>query len=436
MCFTSEGRHMNVLIFGYGLRAGGFESAMYFLSRGDNVRVTDIRSRDSMGEGLDYLEKKGAVIHCSGHLTDDFSWSDLVIKSPSIRQDNEFLAFAKRIENDLTYASSRPEVQQIKIICVTGSRYKATTTSAICHALNEMGHKAHMCGNMGISAFSELQKWDKGDVPEYLIIEMSTWMAKDTYLFLKGNVPHIEASVITSVFDNPDTTEEAANRLGEFNLHANHIICPAEVKDAIGKMAAKKAKNISSIEGASWAMSKALPDKMRRPYAVLKKLGFSTSQINAALKSFKGIPDRCELVMRTENAMYINDSSSVIPAAVNFTSDNYESLPVHLICGGSDASLDASAMLPSLRSAASITLLDGSFSRKKLVPLLRENRIAFKGPFEKMEEAVQDASSRLNSKSNIIQVVLLSPGASAYEFFGNEYELGEAFKQAISQLVR
>ena len=427
---------MNVLIFGYGLRGGGFDSAMYFLSRGDNVRITDIRSRDSIGEGLDYLEKKGAVIHCSGHLTDDFSWSDLVIKSPSIRLDNEFLAFAKHTENDLTYAYSRPEVKQIKIICVTGARYKTTTASAICHALNEMGHKAHMCGNMGISAFSELQKWDKGDVPEYLIIEMSTWLARDTYHYLKGNVPHVEASVITSVFDSQDENDEAANRLGEFNLHANYIICPAEVKDAIGKIAAKKAKNISSIEGASWAMSKALPEKMRRPYAVLKKLGFSSSQINAALKSFKGIPCRCELVLRTENAMYINDSSSVIPVAVNFTADNYESLPVHLICGGSDASLDASAMLPSLLKAASLTLLDGTFTRKKLIPLLRDNKLKFNGPFEKMEEALSSASSGLSKNTNIIQVVLLSPGASAFEFFGNEFARGEAFTDAISRLVR
>ncbi|MBR5668874.1 MAG: UDP-N-acetylmuramoylalanine--D-glutamate ligase, partial [Spirochaetales bacterium] len=418
------------------LRGGGFDSAMYFLNRGDNVRITDIRSRDSIGEGLDYLEKKGAVIHCSGHLTDDFSWSDLVIKSPSIRLDNEFLAFAKHGENDLTYAYSRPEVKQIKIICVTGARYKTTTASAICHALNEMGHKAHMCGNMGISAFSELQKWDRGDVPEYLIIEMSTWLARDTYHYLKRNVPHVEVSVITSVFDSQDENDEAAGRIGEFNLHANYIICPAEVKDAIGKIAAKKAKNISSIEGASWAMSKALPEKMRRPYAVLKKLGFSSSQINAALKSFKGIPCRCELVLRTENAMYINDSSSVIPVAVNFTADNYESLPVHLICGGSDASLDASAMLPSLLKAASLTLLDGTFTRKKLIPLLRDNKLKFNGPFEKMEEALSSASSGLSKNTNIIQVVLLSPGASAFEFFGNEFARGEAFTDAISRLAR
>ena len=427
---------MNVLVFGYGLRGGGFDCAMYFLSRGDSVRITDIRSRDSIGEGLDYLEKKGVVIHCSGHLTDDFTWADLVIKSPSIRLDNEFLTFAKRVENDLTYAYTRPEVQQMKIICVTGARYKTTTASALCHALNEFGHKAHMCGNMGISAFSELQRWDKGDVPEYLIIEMSTWMARDTYNYLKRNVPHVEVSVITSVFDSQNENEEAANRLGEFNLHANYIICPAEVKAVIGKIAAKKAKNISSIESTSRGLSKALPDKMRRPYAVLKKLGFSSSQINAALKSFKGIPHRCELVLRTENSMYINDSSSVIPAAVNFTSDNYESLPVHLICGGSDASLDAIEMLPSLKSAASITLLGGTFTEKKLIPLLKEKKIRFNGPFEKMEEAVECASSKLKSKSNILQVVLLSPGASAFEFFGNEFVRGEAFKLAVNQQDR
>ncbi|MBQ9810372.1 MAG: UDP-N-acetylmuramoylalanine--D-glutamate ligase, partial [Spirochaetales bacterium] len=64
---------MNVLIFGYGLHGGVFESAMYFLSRGDHVTITDIRNRDSLGESLNYLEKQGAVIHCGGHMTDDFS---------------------------------------------------------------------------------------------------------------------------------------------------------------------------------------------------------------------------------------------------------------------------------------------------------------------------------------------------------------------------
>ena len=424
---------MNVLIFGYGAHGGGFDSAMYFLSHGDNVRITDIRSRDSLGESLDYLEKKGAVIHCSGHQTADFEWADLVIKSPSIRNDNEFLTFAKRVENDLTYAYSRRESRRIRIICVTGAQYKTTTASALCHALNYLGHKTHICGNMGISAFSEIQKWDEGDVPEYLVIEMSTWMARDIYHFMKHKVPHVEVSIITTLFENQEENADALNRTGEFNLHANYLICPAEVKDILEKIAAKKAKNISSIESAR-GMTKALPDKMRRPYAVLRKLGFSATQANEALKSFKGNPNRGELVLRTDNAIYINDSSSIIPAAVNFTADNYESLPVHLICGGSDSSLDASAMLPTLKAAASLSLLEGTFTKRRLIPLLKENKINYSGPFEKMEEAVTCASSKLASKSNILQVVLLSPGASAFEYFGNEFSRGEAFKKAISLL--
>ncbi len=381
---------MKVLIFGYGLHGGGFDTATYFLSHGDEVRITDIRNREKLGESIDYLEKKGAVIHCGGHITDDFVWADVVIKSHTIRLDNEFLKFSKRIENDLTYSYSRPECQKIKIICVTGYHNKTTTASALCHALNYMGKKAHMCGNMGISAFSEVRKWDQGDVPDYLIIELSSWQARDIYTFLKGKVPHIEASVITTVFDKNVEGERSFKRTGEFNLHANHIVCPMEVKNTIEKLAIKKAKMVSSFESVR-GMSKALPEKMKPSYAVLRKIGFNASQVNEALKSFKGIPNRSELVLRTDNTMFINDSSSIIPAAVNFTMENLGSLPVNLICGGSDSSLDAGPMLKSLKTAASVNLLDGSFTQKRLLPLLKENGISFNGPYEDMEEAVSSA---------------------------------------------
>ena len=86
---------MNVLIFGYGLHGDGFDSAMYFLSHEDNVIVTDIRTREMLGESIDYLESKGAVIHCGGHMTEDFLWADVVIKTPSIRLTNEFLAYSR-----------------------------------------------------------------------------------------------------------------------------------------------------------------------------------------------------------------------------------------------------------------------------------------------------------------------------------------------------
>ena len=184
-------------------------------------------------------------------------------------------------------------------------------------------------------------------------------------------------------------------------------------------------------------MSKALSVKMKAAFAVLRKLGFSASQINNAFKSFRGIPGRAEMVLRTENAMYVNDSSSVIPAALSFTMENFENLPVHLICGGSDSSLDAEHMLKALKTSSSVHLLDGSFTQEKLIKLLRKHRIRFNGPFKTMEEAVSSASSMLDPKSNILQIVLLSPGASAYEDYCNEYNSGESFRTAVlSQQAR
>lgn len=425
---------MNVLIFGYGLHGGGFDSAMYFLSHGDQVRITDIRNREKLGESIDYLENKGATIHCGGHMTDDFTWADLVIKSPTIRNDNEFLAFSKRTENDLTYAVSNPAFQKVKLICVTGAHDKTTTASALCHAINKMGKKAHMCGNMGISAFSEIRKWDNGDIPDYVVLEMSTWQARDTYAFLNGKVPLVEVSVITSVFGKQNEGGNPIKPTGEFNLNSNHIICPSEVREYIKQLAGKKARNVSSIENAR-GMSKSLSSRMAPSYAVLRKLGFNAGQVNEALKSYKGIPNRSELVQRTSNTMYINDSSSIIPAAVSFTMDNLDSLPVNLICGGSDSSLDAAPMLKSLRTAASIHLLDGSFTQKRLIPLLQENGISFNGPYAQMEEALSSARSKIDSNSRALQVILLSPGASAFEYFENEYLRGDAFSNLVRKKV-
>lgn len=438
---------MKILIFGYGLHGGGFDCARYFLERGDEIRITDIRSRETLGGSIDYLERKGAVIHCGGHMTDDFQWADVVIKAPSIRSNNEFLHYAKKVENDISFISTRPEVKNIKIICVTGSSNKSTTASAICHALNKLGCKAHMFGNMGNSAFSEVRRWNEGDIPEYIVIELSTWLARDTYTFMNGKVPQVKASVITSIFSQNDTsnpTDQAnsANEAnadilvtGEYNIHSDYIICPQEVKEKINKRASKKAKKITTIESTSKTMSKSLSERMQPSFAVLKTLGFSTGQINKALKSYKGIPHRNELVARTGCTMFINDSSSIMPAAVNFAMENFESLLVHLICGGSDGSQDPQPMLKALKTAASVYLLDGSFTREKLMPMLEKNEIMYHGPYEKMEEAILVASSKLNQESNIMQVVLLSPGAMAFESFGTEHDRGDAFKIAVNQLV-
>lgn len=417
---------MNILIFGYGLQGSGFESALYFLNHGHDVRLTDIRNEVSLGESIEFLKEKGVQVYAGGYRTEDFQWADIVVKAPSIRPENEFLKYASHVESDYSYLFTNDSIKQIKVILIAGSKGKTVTTSALCHSLNALGKKTRMCGNMGNSPFAELELWEQGDIPEYLVCELSAWQLRDARTYLRGFSPEIEASVITGFLDDEHNTVPGAN--------AKLILCPKDLKKQVSSVTGRKERSLHSIESASSHISKALPDTLETAFAVLYRLGFKTSQINLALKSFRGIPNRSELVLRTDNMLFINDSCSSIPQAVEFTMANYQELPVHLICGGTGKTLNAISMLSSLRKAASIHLLDGSFTKKSLIPLLEAEGLKYEGPFVEIKDAVLSAKARLCVDSKSLQVVLLSPGASGFEYFHHETDRGNEFRTCVEGL--
>ena len=79
---------MRVLIFGFGVLGGGYAAATYFLDRGDEVRITDLRSEQELGEPLQLLKRRGASIVCQTHREEDFEWAELVIKNPAVPIEN------------------------------------------------------------------------------------------------------------------------------------------------------------------------------------------------------------------------------------------------------------------------------------------------------------------------------------------------------------
>ncbi|MCQ2398508.1 MAG: UDP-N-acetylmuramoylalanine--D-glutamate ligase [Sphaerochaetaceae bacterium] len=431
---------MNVLIFGYGLYGGGFASASYFLKKGHSVRLTDFRDESSLGDGVVRLKSMGVDVIAGCHRTEDFKWADIVVKTPAISPENEFLKFAKKQANDFSCLFSDSHVKDVKLVCITGTKGKTVTSSAVCSCLNSMGFKARMCGNMGISPFAELALWEQGDVPQYLVCEFSAWQVRDTYRYLDGKMPEIEISMFTNVLDcdSSDFTGDRETDVGEkikmFGSSAKKLLCPYEVTHNVAKIAGLGRKSIYSSEYAMSGFSKELPLNLRNAYAVLRRMGFSQGKVNMALKSFKGVPHRAELVTRRSNLIVVNDSAATIPAAVSFSFANFNTMPVHLICGGTGKNLDGSEMLDVLKSSVSVHLLDGNFTRQSLIPLLDEKHIKYYGPYEKIEDAVSGVMSSV-SDCDVMQVVLLSPGAQAYEFFSNEFERGDRFRNCFIEPV-
>jgi UDP-N-acetylmuramoylalanine--D-glutamate ligase len=439
---------MKVLIFGLGMHGGGFSAASYFLDHGDEVRVTDLKGDSQLGSEIQTLTERGAKCITGSHRAQDFSWADIVVKNPAIPPDNPLLSSARMVVNDFAWLFSSPWCEQTKIIAITGTKGKTTTSAAVAHVLEKMGFEAMQCGNMGISAFSVLKNWEERSaegkpMPDYLVCEFSSWLIRDTYAAMHGQLPQIELCALTNFY--PDhlnsykTTEDyLADKLELFGTNCKKAVVPDSLIPEIKKRTNLDKKHISGIDRSCAKVLDTMPH-LKSAYAILLALGFKWKTILKALESFSGVPHRIEQIGTLETVMFVNDSAATIPEAVHFTCAKFQLMPIHLICGGTDKNLEANSMLNELHNASSLSLLDGSFTRNKLIPLLQLEHIPFDGPFPSMDQAFLNAYTKAAEKAKSLpelpQVVLLSPGAASFELFVNEFDRGDQFRNLVNILL-
>ena len=438
---------MRVLIFGLGLLGGGYAAASYFLDQGAEVRITDLRSEAVLGEPLAILKARGANVICQEHREEDFFWADIVIKNPAVSEKNPLLGLAHRVENDISYLFSSPLIEKINIIAITGTKGKTTTAAAIAHVLNTLGKEALQCGNMGISGFSillELEKREKEGIPlpEYLVCELSSWQIRDTFSAMRERLPEFQVIVLTSLF--PDHLNSYADyeayKKDKWLLFTGKskyiLVSKKNILDVLEstKTSEKKISSIENIPGCS-----SVEPRFQPTWAVCKKLGFAGKLIKSSLSTFRGVPHRQEQVAFHDNIVFINDSSATIPDAVAFSCSSCP-YPYVLICGGTDKNLSPLPMLGALNEAKAVILLDGNFTRNKLMPILIGNDISFHGPFSSMQESVATAYDIVKEDNKLknsmpITAIMLSPGAASFGMFKHEFDRGDQFRESVNSIV-
>ncbi len=440
---------MKILVLGLGINGGGRAAACYFARNPHNeVRISDISPREKFGDGISELEELG--IQCCFEDRDpreNIRWADIVIKNPAIPQNLPQLSIAKRISNDFAFLFNSVDVKKMKVICVTGTKGKTTTVAAIHHALSELGKRSIYCGNIGVSAFTVLEeierrKKNNEELPEYIVCEMSSWQVHDTWMALNGQMPEIELAIFTSMYaDHQNSYHSLSDYINDklklFGSHCRHILIDEKMKNFFFKNTHRLTRITKVFPGIYNPYVKQQRE-LCCAFRALKLLGFRKKEIMKAISTYKGMPHRIENVAIVDNIMYVNDSAATISEAVTFSMNTLFPLPIHLICGGTDKELRANGMQKAIKKASSVTLLDGSFTRNKLIPLLDRNRIEYSGPYRSMKEAFDEARRRAEEMRDMgkgMQVVLLSPGAASFELFRNEFDRGDQFKALSSALA-
>jgi len=402
------------------------------------------------------LEKYGIDYEEGNHSADKILIADEVMKSPGIPHKN---AMVQQIlqsgiplvsEMELAYRHKGNS----KIIGITGSNGKTTTTSLIYHILKQNGADCALVGNIGNSIalqialdpkaiyVAEISSYQLDDIdtfrPDIAVLTNITEDHLDRYGYKFENYIKAKFNIIKNqeeldffiyCEDDPVTMEYMSKyptQAKKYSFSIKHEVTQgAYIKNDIMTMKTNETDSMSIYDFAL----KGLHNQYNTLAAgvTTSLTGIRNEKIKAAISSFEGLEHRMEMVAAIRGVQFINDSKAT---NVNSTWYALESMktPVVLILGGVDKGNDYSLLSEMVKEKVKAIVCLGIDNTKI--------HIAFKDDVETiidtttMEEAVATAY-RLSVKGD---VVLLSPACASFDLFKSYEDRGKQFKHTVNEL--
>ena len=436
-----------------GAAESGAGAAVLAKKKGFDVFVSDMSTiKDKYKE----LLNSHGIVWEEGHHTEELILNaDEVIKSPGIPENAPMILKLKEkkipIISEIEFAG---RYTHAKMICITGSNGKTTTTSLIYHILKNAGYNVGLAGNIGRSLALQVAEEEH----DYYVIELSSFQLDnmydfkadiavlmnitpdhlDRYDFKMQNYVDAKMRIIQNqtpqdafVFWNDDPI--VAEELKKYNIKAR--LCPfSEFKSnsVIGYVD----KDEYVIEGPTPFNMEQEELALRGKHNLYNSLaagitadlaGVSNELIREGLKTFEGVEHRLEKAGRVRGVEFINDSKATNVNACWYALDSMRT-PVVLILGGKDKGNDYSEIFDLVKEKC-IGLVFLGVDNTKL-------HAAFDGfgipiaDVKSMKDCVDECFKMAKPGST----VLLSPCCASFDLFKNMEDRGEQFKECVKNL--
>ena len=471
----SDFKDKKVTVMGVGLHGGGVATVRFFAECGARVIATDLKTEKELAQSIEKLKDLKNVKFVLGqHRIEDFENVDMVVKSPAAPWTSKPIqaALKKKIPVEMD-SSIFFKLCKLPIIGVTGTKGKTTTSTLIAEILKTSGKKVFTAG---IGQKPILNLLDEiGDIKDGVVVfELSSWRL--SALGREKLSPHI--AVITNVY--PDhlnyygTMEKYivdkkyifANQkpedyvvLNYDNEASRYLADGAESKkifftteffrDPTPKIDEGSDPSVFIKSGKIVCKDKAGTEKdicdlndiklrgghnignVLASVAAVSAFGIAAEKICEAIKNFKGVPHRLELVREIDGVKYVNDTAATMPdaaiAGINSFSEN-----IILIAGGMDKNLDFKEFAKAVsEKVKKMILLKGDATEKMKTELKKidaENKID--SEFDNLKEALLRAKSLAGPGD----IILFSPGATSFNMFKNEIDRGDKFREAVESI--
>ena len=417
------------------------------LREGAIPSVTDASNSSGLHGFREQFEELGVLYECGGHSSKAFQSAALVIPSPGVSPAIEPIRRAVKAgaecvsEMEFAFAYCRS-----KIIAVTGTNGKTTTTELIRHMIEACGRTVLIAGNND-SPFSEAVMADPA--PEYIVLEVSSYQLDLVAEFhpwigalLNITEDHLERHGTMEQYAAAKAKLFEKLRPDEFGIvNADDALCQKIAADVSGPMQGFSVSR--KLEAGLWldgdtirnggedvakVSDVTLPgrhnlENVLAALSVMSLGNFAWEGVLDGLRSFEGVEHRLERVACFDGVEYVNDSKSTNLDSLKVALESFEA-PIVLIAGGRGKGGDYGMLYELVEERVSTLIAIG------------EDAAAIEEAFAGAARVVgasdmADAVAKAGAAAQAGGVVLLSPGCASFDMYSNFEERGRVFKAVV-----
>jgi len=440
-----------------GLARSGYSAAKLLINAGANVVVSDSNDTPEIRQRLDELKQLGANCELGGHSDLVYRNVEQIILSPGIPRNipilnealtrNPKLSIISEIELAYRFAPGR-------IIAITGSNGKSTTTSLVGSILDAAGLENYVVGNIG-RPFSEVVLESSQDAIYSLEISsfqletiedfhafvgcilnltpdhMDRYANEDEYYQTKENVFKNQTQSDFAVFNSDE------DRVYEISwlVDSRVLVFCSNYSDEIGAFRVGNRIKMRNLDMRVLDVLKTDELIITGPHnwanvcaaiSCVIPLGIDKNTIKEGLITFKGLRHRLQKVRNISGVEFYNDSKATNIDSMRRALESFEK-PVILIAGGYDKGADFSEILGLAGENVKNAILIGDTAQKIADSWGQIVNI-------EIQDSLKDAVDSSYANAQPGDIVLFSPGCASYDMFENFEQRGDKFIEIVNKL--
>lgn len=437
-----------------GMARSGMAAARFLRARGARVTVSDARGQGPLEPEIRTLQALGIGWEAGGHRPETFRKAERIVVSPGVPLEQPLLREAAgrgtEILSEIELAS---RFLRGRIVGITGSNGKTTTTTLVGEILEAAGFRVQVGGNIGVPLTSLVESSASDSIN---VVELSSFQLEAIASFRA----HI--GVILNI--TPDHMDRypslAAYASAKLNLLTHQEASDFAVLNRDDRLLRDLAEPTSA--GRFWFSTRVPVDQgtslqdgalvfsdaggqepvvrvesirikgrhnlenVAAAVTVARLLDAPVQSIRGTVERFRGVSHRLEWVREVRGVDFYNDSKATNPTSAQRALEAFEQRLI-LILGGRDKAGDFTVLGPQVIRRVKGLVLVGEASRKI------ESQLAGTAPVTRaasMEEAVRLAFGQADRG----EVVLLAPACSSFDMFRDYEDRGNVFKEAVQRL--